>query len=176
MIPGGNKALIFYSGFPIVISIIALLINGTDYLTTGLMALCSGPIAYIIFRKTCGGLSYNDPEGNPVNGFGIPKGDTVRIGVFSLCAGIMAFFGQFWLRWYEIDWGEWGPEDYDVFSNCIPQVQTGLAIGGAILIVFGLIMYFVGKKKDPPLPEHELDVEATLNKYLMEEKTETFFD
>ena len=35
---------------------------------------------------------------------------------------------------------------------------------------------FVGKKNDPPLPEHELDVEATLNKYLMEEKTETFFD
>ncbi len=176
IIPGGNKALIFYCGFPIVIAIIALLINGTDYLTTGLMALCSGPIAYIIFRKVCGGLSVNDPEGNPVNGFGIPKGDTVRIGVFSLCAGAMAFFGQFWLRWYEIEWGEWGPDDYDVFCNVIPQVQTGLAIGGAILIVFGLIMYFVGKKNDPPLPEHELDVEATLNKYLMEEKTETFFD
>ena len=153
-----------------------VLINGTDYLTTGLMALCSGPIAYILFRKICGGLSVNDPEGNPVNGFGIPKGDTVRIGVFSLCAGAMAFFGQFWLRWYEISWGEWEPDDYDVFCNVIPQVQTGLAIGGAILIVFGLIMYFIGKKKDPPLPEHELDVEATLNKYLMEEKTETFFD
>ena len=35
---------------------------------------------------------------------------------------------------------------------------------------------FIGKKKDAPVPDHELDVEATLNKYLMEEKTETFFD
>ena len=49
-------------------------------------------------------------------------------------------------------------------------------VDAVILIVFGLIMFFVGKKKDPPLPDHELDVEATLNKYLMEEKTETFFD
>ena len=111
-----------------------------------------------------------------MNGFGIPKGDTVRIGVFAMCAGAMAFFGQFWLRWYEISWGEWEPDDYDVFCNVIPQVQTGLAIGGAILIIFGLIMFFAGKKQDPPLPDHELDVEATLNKYLMEEKTESFFD
>lgn len=176
IIPGDNKALIFYCGFPIVIAIVALLINGTDYLTTGLMALCSGPIAYILFKKICGGLSVNDPEGNPTNGFGIAKGDTVRIGVFAVCAGVMAFFGQFWLRWYEISWGEWGPDDYDVFSNCIPQVLNWLAIGGAVMIVFGIILYFAGKKKDAPLPEHDLDVEATLNKYLMEEKTESFFD
>ena len=63
-----------------------------------------------------------------------------------------------------------------MFCNVIPQVQTGLAIGGAILIVFGIILFFIGKKKDAPLPEKELDVEATLNKYLMEEKTESFFD
>ena len=176
IISGGNKALIYYCGFPIVISIFALLVNGTDYLATGLMALCSGPVAYILFKKGCGGLALTDAKNNPLNGFGLAKGDTVRIGAFAVFAGAMAFFGQFWLRWYEISYGEWGPEDYDVFKNCIPQVQNALAIGGAILIVFGAILFFIGKKKDAPVPDHELDVEATLNKYLMEEKTETFFD
>ena len=177
VIRGGKKALIFFCGFPIVISIIALLINGTDYLTTGLLALISGPIAYICFKKACGGLAVNDPEHNPIN----PKtklapGDTLRMGVFAICAGAMAFFGQFWLRWYEIEWGEWEPSDYDVFCNVIPQVQTGLLIGGLICIIGGLIAVFVGKKKDAPLPPHKLDVEETLNKYLNEEKTEHFFD
>lgn len=176
VIKGSNKRLIYYCGFPIVISIIALLINGTDYLTLGLIALCTGPIAYIIFKKACGGLSVNDPENNPKSKWGLAIGDTVRLGLFSLYAGLMAFLGQFWLRWYEIDYGEWGPEDYDTFGNVIPQVQMGLAIGGIILIVLGIVLFVIGKKKDAPLPEHELDVEETLNKYLMEEKTETFFD
>ncbi|MCQ2545370.1 MAG: hypothetical protein MJ144_02945, partial [Clostridia bacterium] len=176
VIAGGKKALIYYCGFPIVISIFALLVNGTDYLATGLIAICTGPIAYIIFKKTCGGLCVTDPENNPTNGLGLAKGDTVRIGAFAVFAGVMAFFGQFWLRWYEISWGEWGPDDYDVFCNCIPQVQNVLAIAGAICIVGGAILFFIGKKTDPPIPDHELDVEETLNKYLMEEKTETFFD
>ena len=176
VISGGKKALIYYCGFPIVISVFALLVNGTDYLATGLMALCSGPIAYLIFKKTCGGLSVSDPEGNPENGFGLAKGDTVRMGVFAMLAGIMGFVGQFWLRWYEISWGEWGPDDYDMFSNCIPLVQDILLYGGAACIVLGIILFLVGKKKDPTLPEKELDVEETLNKYLMEEKTESFFD
>ena len=49
-------------------------------------------------------------------------------------------------------------------------------IGGAICIVLGLVLFFVGKKKDAPLPEKQLDVGEVLNKYLMEEKMETFFD
>ncbi len=176
VIGGGKRALIFYCGFPMVIAVIALLINGTDYLATGLMALASGPVAYIFFKKICGGLTVKDPENNPVNGFGLAIGDTVRMGIFAVCAGAMAFFGQFWLRWYEIEWGEWGPDDYDVFSNVIPQVQTGLLIGGLVCMAGGLALVYIGKKKDAPLPKRKLDVEATLNKYLMEEKTESFFD
>ena len=176
VIKGGKGALVYFCGLPIVISIIALLVNGTDYLTTGLLALCSGPIAYICFKKYCGGLTVTDPENNPTNKWGLAVGDTVRIGQFALYSGLLAFLGQFWLRWYEIDYGEWGPDDYDMFGNCIPQVLMCLAIGGAIFIIGGIILIAVGKKKDAPLPEKELDVDETLNKYLMEEKTETFFD
>ena len=170
-IKGGKGAMIFYAGFPIVISVIALLINGTDYLAMGLIAICTGPVAYYILKRIFGGLSVNDPEHNPVN----PKtklaaGDTVRIGIFMICAGVMAFFGQFWLKWYEIDYGEWGPDDYDVFANSIPQVIEYLKWIGIAVIVAGVIVALVGRKKDAPLPEKEADIDALMDKYLNEEK------
>ena len=170
-IKGGKGAMIFYAGFPIVISVIALLINGTDYLAMGLIAICTGPVAYYILKRIFGGLSVNDPEHNPVN----PKtklaaGDTVRIGIFMICAGVMAFFGQFWLKWYEIDYGEWGPDDYDVFANSIPQVIECLKWIGLAVIVVGVIVALVGRKKDAPLPEKEADIDALMDKYLNEEK------
>ena len=170
-IKGGKGAMIFYAGFPVVISVIALLINGTDYLAMGLIAICTGPVAYYILKRIFGGLSVNDPEHNPVN----PKtklaaGDTVRIGIFMICAGVMAFFGQFWLKWYEIDYGEWGPDDYDVFANSIPQVIECLKWIGLAVIVAGVIVALVGRKKDAPLPEKEADIDALMDKYLNEEK------
>ncbi len=170
-IKGGKVAMIFYAGFPIVISVVALLVNGTDYLTTGLIALCTGPVAYYILKKIFGGLTVNDPEHNPVN----PKtklaiGDTVRVGVFMIFAGAMAFLGQFWLKWYEIDYGEWGPDDYDVFCNSIPQVIECLKWIGLAVAVIGIVVTFVGRKKDAPLPEKEADIDALMDKYLNEEK------
>ncbi len=170
-IKGGKVAMIFYAGFPIVISVVALLVNGTDYLTTGLIALCTGPVAYYILKKIFGGLAVNDPEHNPVN----PKtklaiGDTVRVGVFMIFAGAMAFLGQFWLKWYEIDYGEWGPDDYDVFCNSIPQVIECLKWIGLAVAVIGIVVTFVGRKKDAPLPEKEADIDALMDKYLNEEK------
>ena len=170
-IKGGKGAMIFYAGFPIVISVIALLINGTDYLAMGLIAICTGPVAYYILKRIFGGLSVNDPEHNPVNSkTKLAAGDTVRIGIFMICAGVMAFFGQFWLKWYEIDYGEWGPDDYDVFANSIPQVIECLKWIGLAVIVIGVIVALVGRKKDAPLPEKEADIDALMDKYLNEEK------
>ena len=170
-IKGGKVAMIFYAGFPVVISVIALLVNGTDYLAMGLMAICTGPVAYCILKRIFGGLAVNDPENNPIN----PKtklaaGDTVRIGIIMICAGAMAFFGQFWLKWYEIDYGEWGPDDYDMFCNSIPQVIECLKWIGLAVIVTGIIVSLIGRKKDAPLPEKEADIDALMGKYLNEEK------
>lgn len=147
VMPGGNAGLIFYAGFPIAIAIIALLVNGTDYLAMGLIAISTGPIAYIIFKIIYGGMAKNDPVKYPLNKkTKLAFGDTIRLGVYVFIAGLFAFIGQFWLRWYEIDYGEWGPEDYDIFSNCIPQVMDVLKWGGLIAIIVGVILMIIGKK------------------------------
>lgn len=176
VMPGGSVGLIFYAGFPIVISIVALLVNGTDYLAMGLIAICTGPVAYIIFKKIYGGFAKKDPEEYPLNKSGLAVGDTVRIGVFMAIAGAMAFLGQFWLKWYEIDYGEWGPDDYDIFCNSIPTVIEVLKWAGLAAVIIGIAVALIGKKKDAPLPEKDVDIDALMDKYLNEEKHESFFD
>ena len=176
VMPGGRAGLIFYCGAPVLISVTALLINGTDYLAIGLMGLCSGPVVYVIFKKMYGGFAVNDPEGCPVNRAGLAVGDSARIGVFMFLAGAMAFLGQFWLRWYEIDYGGWGPEDYDTFGSCIPTVLQVLKWAGLAAIAAGAVLFVFGMKKDAPLPEAEIDIDELTEKYLNEEKHESFFD
>lgn len=176
VMPGGRAWLIFYCGAPVLISVTALLINGTDYLAIGLMGLCSGPVVYVIFKKLYGGFAVNDPEGCPVNRAGLAVGDSARIGVFMFLAGAMAFLGQFWLRWYEIDYGGWGPEDYDTFGSCILEVLQVLKWAGLAAILAGAALFAFGMKKDAPLPEAEVDIDELTEKYLNEEKHESFFD
>lgn len=88
-------------------------------------------------------------------------------------AGLMAFLGQFWLRWYEQDWG---PDDYDMLGESISKVQDILLWAGLAAIVIGAVIFFVGKKKDAPMPEKPVDMDALMNKYLNEEKHESFFE
>ncbi len=144
---GGKAGLVFYAGMPIIIAIIALLVNGTDYLCMGLIAISSGPVAYIIFKRLYGGMAKNDPVKYPLNKkTKLAFGDTIRFGVYLILAGALAFFGQFWLRWYEIDYGEWEPSDYDMFANCIPQAMEVLKWGGLAAIVIGIVLALIGKR------------------------------
>ena len=128
-------------------------------------------MAYFIFKIAFGGLAVTDPENHPVN----PKtklaaGDTVRVGVFLICSGALSFLGQFWLKWYEVDYGEWGPDDYDMFSDSIPQVLEYLKWLGLAAVVIGIVLAIIGRKKDAPIPEKEADIDALMDKYLNEEK------
>ena len=144
---GGKAGLVFYAGMPIIIAIIALLVNGTDYLCMGLIAISSGPVAYIIFKRLYGGMAKNDPVKYPLNKkTKLAFGDTIRFGVYLILEGALAFFGQFWLRWYEIDYGEWEPSDYDMFANCIPQAMEVLKWGGLAAIVIGIVLALIGKR------------------------------
>ena len=155
VMPGGRAGLIFYCGAPVLISV---------------------TVVYVIFKKLYGGFAVNDPEGCPVNRAGLAVGDSARIGVFMFLAGAMAFLGQFWLRWYEIDYGGWGPEDYDTFGSCIPTVLQVLKWAGLAAIAAGAVLFVFGMKKDAPLPEAEIDIDELTEKYLNEEKHESFFD
>ena len=92
-----------------------------------------------------------------------------------MIAGFSAFLAQFWLRWYEVSYGEWEPSDYDMMGDIIPQVQNILGIGGVIVGIIGIIVFFICKKKDPPAPEPELDVDALMDKYLNEKSYDDIF-
>lgn len=149
VMPGGNPALLFFCGFPFVISIFAMLTNGTDYLTLGLIAMASGPVVYVIMKRLYGGLTPLKPEEYPLNPkTKLAQGDITRIGVFMMAIGAFSFLGQFWLRWYELDLGGWGPADYATFSNVIPQVHTALAVLGLVALLVGVLLYLHGRKHD----------------------------
>ena len=176
VMPGGKAGLAFFCGAPIFISIVALLVNGTDYFVTGLIATASGVIVYIIVKKIYGGLYKQDPIRYPLNlKTKLAQGDTVRIGIYLMIAGFSAFLAQFWLRWYEVSYGEWEPSDYDMMGDIIPQVQNILGIGGVIVGIIGIIVFFICKKNDPPAPEVELDVDALMDKYLNEKSYDDIF-
>ena len=146
VMPGGKAGLVFYAGFPIVIAVIALLINGTDYFFMGLLATGTGPVVYLIFKWLYGGMYKTDPGQHPLNRrTRLAFRDTIRIGLYMVIAGLFAFLGQIWLNWYEIDYGEWGPDDYDMFGTMIPQILTILKWGGLALAAAGLVLMLAGR-------------------------------
>lgn len=152
IIPGGNAGLCFCCGLPFLICIIALLINGTEYLLIGLAAISTGPILYIFVKRIYGGLYVNDPENHPIHcKTKLAVGDVGRIAQYCLMTGIFAVLGAFFLLWYE---GEWGPEYYleeygSGFLSSFSSMIAALQYGGMILTAFGTALWF-GKKKIEP--------------------------
>ncbi|MCB6992709.1 APC family permease [bacterium 210820-DFI.6.37] len=147
VMPGGKLGLVFFAGFPILISVFALVINGSDYFFMGIVATGTGPIVYLIFKWLYGGLYKLDPENNPLNKkTRLAYKDTLRIGLYMIIAGLFSFFAELWLHWYEIDYGEWGPDDYDMFSDFIPQIMQFLKWGGLILAAAGVVLALIGRK------------------------------
>ena len=151
VIPGRKFGLYFCTMLPIIISVIALLINGTDYLIAGLLGMASGPVAYVIFKRIYGGLTVKDPENYPVN----PKTklaprDFTRISLYSLLSGIFAFGGSFFLSWYEGDWGaEYYLEEYgEGFLSSFDGMIAGLQAGGIAAIVFAAVLFILSRKVD----------------------------
>lgn len=141
-VPGGTgmQVLIYAPGMIIVI--LALMLNGTDYFLGGMIGIASGPVVYVLFKFIFGGLGKANPETHLVN----PKtklvnGDLKRMallfGIFTLL-GVMA---SFVLPIYE---GSWGPEFYDslygttgLFDKMLLwiKVVTGIFAGTAIILL-----------------------------------------
>ncbi len=146
VMPGGKAGLVFFAGMPLLIAVVALLVNGTDYLFVGLTATATGPVVYLIVKRMYGGLSAVDPVKYPLNKkTKLAFRDTLRISVYMIVTGAFAFIGQLWLRWYEVDYGEWGPDDYDMFGEYIPNILNGLKWAGIILVAAGIILALLSR-------------------------------
>lgn len=166
VMPGGTVGLVFFTGFPVLISIATLLVNGTDYLFTGLVGTVTGPVAYVLFKRKYGGLSKTEADRYPVNPrTGLAAGDVSRLGIFLLLLGALAFAGQFWLRWYELDYGGWTAEDYDMLGEFIPEVLAVFKWTGLGLIIAGILIAIYGRKKDEAVSAGDVDCDSIIEKY-----------
>jgi amino acid transporter len=63
-VPMPTWALSVWVAFPIAIAIIALFVNGTDYLIGGLVGVLTGPVAYLIFKNIYRGTTDEALEGS----------------------------------------------------------------------------------------------------------------
>lgn len=149
----GSKAKVYVMAvLPMVIAVVGLLVNGTEYFLLGFVSIGSAVVAYIIFKWIYGGLAKIDAEKYPLNPkTRLAKGDIQRIGAFILAFGLYALVGNFFLAWYE---GSWGPEYYlDMYGSGLQSdfwLMIDVArIGGIAGTVIGALMLFIGKKKDP---------------------------
>ena len=141
---GGDTGNMIFCAIPIAVAFIALYINGTDYFVGGLLAMCSGPVAYMIFKPMFGGLFKKDPEKNPINlktKFAV--GDTRRIAFSFALIGVLFLIGRVFLPWYDnpayyIDF--YGSETiFDTFMNVT-------LIGGIVCLIIGLVFLLIGNK------------------------------
>lgn len=141
----------------VIIGIVGLLLNGTEYFLLGYVLILFGLLMYLICKKVYGGLSVDNPVLYPVNEkTGLAKGDIVRFGYFFLIFGAIALLGSTFLRWYEADWGaEYYLDLYGsgLISNWSLMITVATWVG-IIMLVLCVICFVAGKKVDP-IPEDE---------------------
>jgi amino acid transporter len=75
-VPLPNWGLLLWVAFPIAIAIIALFVNGVDYLIGGLIGVLTGPVAYLIFKNIYRGTTDEALEGSTIT----PTGELTEFG------------------------------------------------------------------------------------------------
>ena len=75
-VPMPTWALGVWVAFPIAIAIIALFVNGTDWMIGGLAGVLTGPIAYLIFKSVYKGTKDEALEGSTIT----PTGELTEFG------------------------------------------------------------------------------------------------
>jgi hypothetical protein len=151
VIPGGNAGLNFMTFLPVVISIIALYVNGTEYFISGFLMLFISLIGYLVCKWSYGGLYRLDPVKYPINPrTRLAQGDVKQISVYIILCGIAAFVGSILLYLYE---GEWGEEYYleEYGSGFFSDFWSMLAAcrwGGILLILAGAAVLLISVRLD----------------------------
>lgn len=149
VIPGGKLGIYTFCGLPFVIAVVALLINGTDYFIIGMLAISTGPLAYIIIKRIYGGRYMVDPVQYPINPrTKLAVGDVTRLSLYCVITGVFSFVGSFFLTWYEgkeattLYLEEYGNGFFSNFDSMI----TVLKWGGIVIVLFGSILWFIASK------------------------------
>lgn len=149
VIPGGNLGLNFMTAMPIVISLIALYVNGTEYFISGFLMLLISLVGYIICKWAYGGLYRIDPVRYPINPrTRLAKGDVKQISIYIILSGIAALLGSILLYLYE---GEWGEEYYlemyetGFFSDFWGMLDA-CRWGGTAMILCGMAVLLISKR------------------------------
>ena len=151
-IKGGNFKIRMYALAPMIIAIIGLLVNGTEYFLLGFVSIGSAVVFYIIFKLIYGGLYKTDPVKYPINPkTRLAKGDIQRFAAFLLAFGVYALVVAAFLSWYE---GSWGPEYYlDMYGSGLMSdfwlMIKVAAAGGAAATAAGAVLMIIGRKSDP---------------------------
>ena len=148
-ISGGKFGFQYMTILPFAISIVAILVNGTEYFLCGFVLLAIGLVGYVFCKIAYGGLARIDAEKYPLNPkTRLAKGDMPRIGLFVIYCGFTALVGSAFLRLYE---GAWGPDYYleeygtGLFSDFYGMLQL-LTAGGAVVLAIGAVLFLLGRK------------------------------
>ncbi|GAB1476770.1 APC family permease [Bacillota bacterium] len=150
-IPGGNVGLYFCCGIVVLISVLALMINGTDYFLIGIAGIGTGPIAYLFFKQFYGGMYKTDPVKYPINlKTKLAAGDIIRISYYCLLSGGIGIFGRFFLGWFEGDWGTeyYMEENGEGFLGNFEGMLSALLIVSVFVLLLGIALYLIGSKAD----------------------------
>jgi amino acid transporter len=149
-LPGPKGFILAFFTIPILVGVVAYLLNGTDYFLGGLVGLLSGPVLYFIWKRMYGGLNKKNPSAHPLNlRTKLANGDMYNICIFFVVLFVLSLLGCLFLPWYE---GSWGPEYYletygaDVFAPMI----TGIKIVAGISLVGIVLFWVLGKKLENP--------------------------
>lgn len=139
-VPGPKAFIAIFFSIPILIAVIAYLLNGTDYFLGGLIGLSTGPIAYVICKRKWGGLAKLDPVAYPLNPrTKLGTRDVRNIAIICAVLCVLAAVGSLFLPVYE---GSWGPEYYmdiygvDCFGALISAIRWFAVGSGVLAVVF----------------------------------------
>ena len=141
--PLGNKGYVIMCLLPIIIPIVALYLNGTDYFVFGLAAMLSGIIVYIPLKRKYGGLNKVDPEKYPLNiKTKLAFNDLNRISLFLIILAVVGFIGVWFLPMYED--AAYYAEAYGI-ANFFDLLIKGLLITNVICVVSGIIVKVISR-------------------------------
>lgn len=156
VIPGGNAGLNFVTALPVIISIVALYVNGTEYFISGFLTLFISLVGYLVCKWTFGGLYYVDPEKYPINPkTRLGRGDVKQISIYIILCGVAALAGSVLLYLYEGAWGEeyyleeYGSGFFSDFWGMLSACRWG---GGALVLIGMAVLIIAGKLEKSKMP------------------------